>query len=111
MSGEELASRLEGVSYRYFPAAAFQYDSQEQEGYNLSGILLYVLIFLLIVEQILAWSASYHPPGLCAARIRRRRPMMFAALPLFADETVHIRFQWGRILALSDWMPPAAAWS
>ena len=36
--------------------------------------------------------------------------MMFHALPLAAEETIRMRFQWGRILALSDWMPPAAAW-
>ena len=61
ISGPELASRLEGIQYEYHPAALFQYDSQEQEGYNLSSFLLYLLVFLLIVEQILAWSASYHP--------------------------------------------------
>ncbi len=36
--------------------------------------------------------------------------MRFSLLPLFADDAVRLRFQWGRIVALSDWMTPAVAW-
>ena len=43
----------------------------EQAGYNLGQSLLYLLVALLIGEQILAWSASYHPPGAAP----RRRPL------------------------------------
>ena len=32
-------------------------------GINLSQNLLYALIVLLIAEQVLAYSASYHPPA------------------------------------------------
>ena len=64
MEGPRLAARLEGVPYEYEQAAVFQYAAHELAGYNLSEALLYFLILLLIGEQILAWSASYHPPSL-----------------------------------------------
>jgi hypothetical protein len=62
VSGAQLAARLEGVKYQYEQAAAFQYTAGEFAGYDLSQTLLYVLVGLLICEQILAFSASYHPP-------------------------------------------------
>ena len=68
ISGAQLATRLEGVDYRYEQASAFQYTAGELAGYNLSQALLYFLIVLLICEQVVAWSASYHPPRWQAAR-------------------------------------------
>ena len=62
LGGPELASRLAGVEYRYEPAAAFQLATHDVAGYNLSEALLYLLVLLLIGEQILAYSASCHPP-------------------------------------------------
>ncbi|MEE9603186.1 MAG: hypothetical protein V3V75_07770, partial [Thermoguttaceae bacterium] len=62
LDGPKLAQRLQGLDYRYEQAAAFQYDEEELAGYDLSDALLYLLIILLIGEQILAYSASYHPP-------------------------------------------------
>jgi len=61
LDGEQLAARLEGVKYRYQQAADFQSTTTELAGYNLGDALLYGLILLLVGEQILAWSASYHP--------------------------------------------------
>ena len=61
LGGEQLASRLQGVKYRYQQAAAFQAASAELAGSNLAEAILYGLILLLIGEQVLAWSASYHP--------------------------------------------------
>jgi hypothetical protein len=63
VSGPGLATRLEGIDYQYDQADAFQYAMTELAGYNISQWLLYLLVVLLIGEQILAWSASYHPPG------------------------------------------------
>jgi len=63
LSGTELASRLDGVKYHYQQAAMFQYAVSEMAGYNVSRWLLYALILLLVGEQLLAWSASYHPPS------------------------------------------------
>jgi hypothetical protein len=61
IEGSRLASRLEGVAYKFEQAAMFQYSTDEVAGTNLSESLFYLLLLLLIGEQILAWSASYHP--------------------------------------------------
>lgn len=63
LDGSELAARLQGVHYEYEQAAGFQASTGELAGYNLAEPLLYLLVLLLVGEQILAWSASYHPPS------------------------------------------------
>ncbi|MFH1920933.1 MAG: BatA domain-containing protein [Planctomycetota bacterium] len=63
LGGRELAERLKGIEYAYEPAAEFEYAAEELAGYNMSEPLLYLLVLLLIGEQILAWSAGYHPPA------------------------------------------------
>jgi len=70
LDGPRLAVRLPGVEYQYDQSSAFQYSGHELAGYNLGEALLYLLILLLIGEQILAWSASYHPPTRLAARAK-----------------------------------------
>jgi len=61
LDGEQLASRLKGVQYRFEQASSFQFPPTEFVDSNLAEALLYGLILLLIGEQILAWSAGYHP--------------------------------------------------
>jgi hypothetical protein len=61
VDAEQLAARLEGVKYRYEQAAALQSTVSDLTGNNLAEAMLYGLVVLLLVEQILAWSASYHP--------------------------------------------------
>jgi hypothetical protein len=61
ISAQQLADRLEGVRYQYEQAGLFRYAANQLAGIDLSGSLLYLLVALLIIEQILAWSASYHP--------------------------------------------------
>ena len=56
-----LADRLKGLKYEYEPASMFQSTTNELAGYDLSEMVLYLLIILLLSEQILAWSAGYHP--------------------------------------------------
>ena len=58
---EQLAARLPDVRYEYRTAADFQVAARELAGSNLSDWLLYVLIGILVGEQLLAYSASYHP--------------------------------------------------
>jgi hypothetical protein len=60
LNAEQLAARLEGVKYHYEQAAFSQFASSDPSGYNLGETLLYALIFLLLGEQVLAWSTSYH---------------------------------------------------
>jgi hypothetical protein len=68
LDGPALAARLQGIHYEYAQAAGFQAAAEDLAGFNLSEPLLYLLVVLLIAEQVLAWSASYHPPA-----FRRRR--------------------------------------
>jgi len=67
LGAPELAERLKGVNYRYVRAGGFQYDLGDAAGYDLSEALLYGLIVMLIGEQLLAYSAGYHPSA-------RRKP-------------------------------------
>ena len=60
----QLMSRLEGIGCRFARADTFHYTPEEQAGAQLAEFLLYVLVLLLVGEQVLAWSASYHPPAL-----------------------------------------------
>jgi hypothetical protein len=60
LDAQQLATRLEGINYRFEQAAVFESTASELPGYNLSESLLFGLVLLLIGEQILAWSASYH---------------------------------------------------
>jgi hypothetical protein len=62
--GPELAERLRDVPHKESSAAMFQYAAEDRSGTDLSLPLLYLLLGLLVAEQILAWSASYHPPSL-----------------------------------------------
>ncbi len=61
--GEFLAKRLEGVRFDCTQAEAFQYAEEQKAGVNLGRMLLYGIILLLLGEQTLAYSASYHPPA------------------------------------------------
>lgn len=58
---DHLAARLPGVRYEYRAADDFQVTAHELAGSNLSDWLLYVLVGILVGEQMLAYSASYHP--------------------------------------------------
>jgi hypothetical protein len=70
IDGQSLASRLEGVKYRFEQAAAFQSRVDESTGYNLGEAILYLLVLLLIGEQMLALSASYHPRRSVGTRVQ-----------------------------------------
>lgn len=63
LGGEQLADRLRGVRFEYQRAEDFQFDPAADSGFNLGQAILYFLIVLLIGEQLLAYSISYHPPA------------------------------------------------
>jgi hypothetical protein len=63
VSKEHLSGKLTDVVFEYREVHDFHYALGEQAGYNLSEMLLYLLLFMLLGEQVLAWSASYHPPA------------------------------------------------
>ena len=62
VNAQQLAASLEGVQYKYEQAAAFQTNVGEAAGFNLTESVLDGLVLLLLAEQVLAWSASCHPP-------------------------------------------------
>lgn len=57
-----LSEHLEGLTYQFHRADELNYDSREMAGFNLGRALLYVLVGLLLAEQLLAYFVSYHPP-------------------------------------------------
>jgi hypothetical protein len=61
LDGERLATRLKGLRYDYRMADRISPTTAEHAGTNLSDWILYALVALLIGEQFLAYSASYHP--------------------------------------------------
>jgi hypothetical protein len=61
LGSQQLAERLRGVRFEYQQADDFEYQAADQAGFNLSEAILFGLVLLLLGEQVLAYSASYHP--------------------------------------------------
>ena len=61
MHRDQLAARLPDVRYEYRAASDVQVTAQQLAGSNLSDWILYLLIGILVGEQLLAYSVSYHP--------------------------------------------------
>jgi Aerotolerance regulator N-terminal len=57
----QLAGRLAGVTYEFHQAGDINYNPQQLAGMNLSQSLLFVLVAILLGEQVLAYACSYHP--------------------------------------------------
>ena len=68
VDGPQLENRLPGVTFRFHHAADALFDSDEFDRANLSRLVLYSLIGLLVCEQLLAYSCSYHPSAKEMAR-------------------------------------------
>lgn len=60
-AAEDLVDRLDGIVFTYHLADEYQQQSLGQPGYNWSLMLLGILVLMLVAEQFLAYSASYHP--------------------------------------------------
>jgi hypothetical protein len=58
---ERLDALLGGIPFRYESASAFQGGSESLAGVSLVAPLLQALALVMLLEQLLAWSASYHP--------------------------------------------------
>jgi len=63
---EQLIILLDPLRFTYTMADTFQYQAEET-GQNLFQVLFYGLLVLLVLEQMLAYSASYHPAAPTAA--------------------------------------------
>ncbi len=64
---EALAEHLRGIDYEFSLASQFSETEDQLAGTHLGDALLYLLIAALVSEQLLAYSASYHPRGKGAA--------------------------------------------
>jgi hypothetical protein len=62
VSSQSLLEQLRPVKAEYRFADEFTYDLAGLSGNNRSLLLMCLLIGLLLAEQLLAYSASYHPP-------------------------------------------------
>ncbi len=62
VSEQEMSDRLADVVYQFHRAGELAAVGSDA-GQNLSETILYLLVALLIGEQLLAYSASYHPPA------------------------------------------------
>jgi hypothetical protein len=58
----DLQSKLEGIAHTFHWSDEFAERSTTLAGFQMSDALLYTVIAFLIAEQLLAYSASYHPP-------------------------------------------------
>ncbi len=66
LSISQLTNRLdkgEYINYEQATDFSYNYTISDQAGRDITDALLYLLLLMLIGEQILAWSASYHPPA------------------------------------------------
>jgi hypothetical protein len=68
VDGPQLASRLSGLRYEFHDANDFSLDTRQLAGFNLGESMLYLLVALLLMEQILAYFTSYHPNASRGAR-------------------------------------------
>ncbi len=57
---QAVAKQLKGVDYLFSMATEMTTATNQLAGYRLSDSLLYLLVALLVGEQLLAYSASYH---------------------------------------------------
>ena len=60
LSRRQLASRLGNAPYEFHYASEMQSQTPLTAGFHLQDTLLYILLGLLIVEQLFAYYASYH---------------------------------------------------
>ena len=58
----ELQRRLEGVDYVFSLARDMTTNGSELAGFQLGDTMLYMLLVVLVFEQLLAYQASYHSP-------------------------------------------------
>lgn len=63
LQADQLTNRLDEVEFDYREASDFQGVAAQRAGTNLSEWILYLLVAVLIGEQILSYFLGYHPPA------------------------------------------------
>ncbi len=67
LAGKPLLDKLDPVPADYKYAEEYEYDTTRTAGNNRSLLLMVILIGLLLLEQVMAYWASYHPPRAAVA--------------------------------------------
>jgi hypothetical protein len=62
VDGPRLAAKLEGLDYRYEDVGTFRYEEEDVAGTDLTDTLLFLLLAVLLVEQLFAYWVGDHPP-------------------------------------------------
>lgn len=57
---QEIARQLAGVDYQMHDAKDMAVNAQQLAGFQMADALLAALVLILLVEQLLAYAASYH---------------------------------------------------
>jgi hypothetical protein len=71
LTGPDLNARLgPELKYKFDYASSFETKLDEAQGRNLGDLLLIVLVIVLALEQLLAWSCGYHISAPAAANAR-----------------------------------------
>ena len=106
VSGEQLATRLEGVKYQFDYAAAFQ--SAAWRTCRVEPRRSHSLRIDPAADRRTDFGLVGQLPSGKGPRVGPRRPdMTHAFLPLWAD-AIRTTFEWGRIQSNSDWILPIA---
>ena len=58
---QELFDKLHPIKFQFHRADELSFEKTNKAGFNWSEYLLYALIALLLLEQVFAYSSSYHP--------------------------------------------------
>jgi hypothetical protein len=61
IDSQQIAAALAGMQFEYHQATDLGWEVRDLAGFNLSDTFLYLLVALLLGEQVLAYGNSYHP--------------------------------------------------
>jgi hypothetical protein len=68
VESQDVSNQLAGVNFQWHAADGFAADTRQLAGFNLGQSLLYILLIVLLCEQVLAYFTSYHRPERQGAR-------------------------------------------
>jgi hypothetical protein len=62
VESQDVSTQLAGVNFQWHAADGFAADTRQLAGFNLGRALLYILLAVLLCEQVLAYFTSFHRP-------------------------------------------------
>ncbi len=101
---DSLTSAIAGTKARLLEADEMSLASRVDNRFSWSQLLLLVLVALLLVEQLLAYSASYHPRAQFHLRPScRGGGAMIIPTCLFAETSTRTYYELARLNVLNEW--------